>query len=120
MNELRDLWRATWQETDAMSGAKPAIEGIWVMPFESSARMAVHDMAACLGKSASARMDALYPMAREAVVYRMESGRPVEAARTRVTRDRAKGGKWMTEEGFFIEPGESHAGWFLETGKGWT
>jgi hypothetical protein len=120
MNELRDLWRATWQETDAMSGAKPAIEGIWVMPFESSARMAARDMAACLGKSATPSMNAFYPMTREAVIYRMECNRPVEVARARVTRDRAKGGQWMTEDGFPIEPNESHAGWFLETGKDWT
>jgi hypothetical protein len=120
MNELRDLWRVAWQETDNLNGAKQAVEGIWAMPFEASAGMVARDMAACLGKSAAPRTDALYPMFREAVIYRMECGRPVEVTRARVTRDRAKGGRWMTEDGFFVEPDTSHGGWFLETGKDWT
>ena len=120
MNELRDLWRITWQEFDAKNGPGTKNEGIWVMPFEASANMVVRDVTGWLGGDVTTLVNSdEYPLVREAIAYRMESGVPVEAARARVKLNRFEGGRWMTEEGFFVEPGESYAGWLMQTQNEW-
>lgn len=121
MNQLRDLWRVTWQESNAKYGPGHRFEGIWVMPYEASANMVALDMATCVGsRGLIPGQEDEYPLVREVAVYRMESGQSVEVARAKVTRDRFDGGKWRRENGTVVQHGEKYDGHGLETRENWT
>lgn len=120
VNQLRDLWRVTWQEINGKYGPGHKQEGVWAMPFEASARMVAEDMATCMGSTGMIPgQEDEYPLIREVIVYRMETGKPIEVARAQVTRDRFDGGQWTRENGIPVERGEKYEGWGLETHNGW-
>lgn len=121
MNTLRDLWRVTWQEINAKYGPGWKHEGVWSLPYEASAPMVARDMATCLGSTGMIPgQEDEYPLTWEAVVYRMDSGQPVEVARTKIVRDKFNGGRWRREDGTPVERGEKYDGCGLETRENWT
>ena len=120
MNQLRDVWRIRWHHKQNPHDWGYLHEGLWSAPYEMDARAAARDAGLWLAHGFLVPGgDEHYPLHREVIVFRMDCGTPVEAARYEVVR-RGDRGPFYRPDGTAIPYEEKPQGSALETLNNWT
>lgn len=119
MNKLRDVWRVMYRTYREADGPRPYhFEGLWVMPFETSANMAAQDAAVGLIHCSLAPGGAEhYPMVKEIAVFRMDCGQPVEMASVKVRVEREAGRPLLADGQDVLHM--TYDGTMIRTKNGW-
>ncbi len=119
MNELRDVWRIMHRTYREVDGPHPyRFEGLWVMPFESSANMAVRDAAIGIIHCSMVPGGAEnYPRIKEIAVFRMDCGKPVEVASIKVRVERYAGSPLLPDGQDALDL--TYDGTMIRTENGW-
>lgn len=119
MNKLRDAWRVMYRTYQEADGPHPyRFEGLWVLPFEASTNMAARDAAIgithCSGVPGGS---GYYPLIREVAVFRMDCGKPVEAASILVRIERESGRPRLADGQNVLDM--TYEGSLIHTKNGW-